>query len=129
MSIRDNILGVRAARERLDLGEPVGHCWIHAISEAARSDLEISVVDPESGAQNPMGLQQFTARLLIASVHDDEGTPVFTAADVPAIRQLPAAVVRRMYEVARRVSGFDSADVDTLVGNSERPTADDSPTG
>jgi len=129
MDMRAKILSAETRRERVELGEPIGHCWIHAITEADRSDLEASVIDPTTGEQNALGLRHFTARLLIASVCDDDGRPVFTADDVDAIRQLPSQFVRSMYEVARRLSGLDSQDIETLVGNSDSPAADGSPTG
>lgn len=67
--------------------------------------------------------KQVRERLVVACCRDDAGAPLFTAADLPAIGDMPAGVVERIVNAALEVSGITSSDVESLAKNSEETQA------
>lgn len=53
--------------------------------------------------------------LLIACLFDDDGKPVFEAANRDMIQEMPSAVVTRLAGVAARLSGLGGSDDDEAV--------------
>lgn len=44
--------------------------------------------------------------LLIASARDEQGAPIFTADDIPALRKMGATKMRKLLATALKVNGF-----------------------
>lgn len=61
----------------------------------------------------------FQSSLLVSTVIGDDGAPVFTMADIDALRLKSGAVVTRVAKVAERLNGFGVDAVETAEKNSE----------
>jgi len=57
------------------------------------------------------------AKLVVCSVVDDAGTPIFTDADIEALGNKSGAALTRVAEVAMRLSGLRTQDLDDAVKN------------
>lgn len=55
--------------------------------------------------------------LVVCSVVDESGDPIFTADDVEALGKKSAVALERVYNVATRLSGLRTSDVDNAVKN------------
>lgn len=60
--------------------------------------------------------------LIVASVVDEAGQPVFTEADIPALQEKSFAALKRVQDAVLRVSGMDQASPKDS-GNSSSATA------
>jgi len=74
---------------------------------------------------NP-GLDNFRARLVALCVIDEAGERLFSDRDVPRLSEKSGAVLDRLFDVARRLSGLTAADVDDLEKNSPGGQSGDS---
>lgn len=72
----------------------------------------------EAKDNDPMDV---SARIIITSVCDENGEPVFARDDYDKIRKIPAMRMQRLMELANEHSGF-GADVEAIAGNSEATT-------
>jgi len=55
--------------------------------------------------------------LVVCSVVDESGEPLFTDADIDALGKKSAAALTRVYNAATKVSGLRPADLDNAVKN------------
>ncbi len=77
-----------------------------------------------AGNPNRKRRAQMRERLIVACCVDDDGQPLFTEEDVPAIGDMPAVVIEPLVDACQRVVGFTSADVESLTGKSDDTEAD-----
>lgn len=65
-------------------------------------------------------IEQFRQRLVVACCKDDDGNPIFTEEDVAELGRKRADVLERIVNVAQRLSGMTTEDIETTVKNSEQ---------
>lgn len=70
--------------------------------------------EPTVTGMNPENMR---ARLVAKSLVDDTGLLLFSEKDVVALGGKNAAVLNRLFDVARRLSGLSTEDVEALVAN------------
>jgi len=58
----------------------------------------------------------YSARLIVATVVDEAGSPLFTDADIPAIREIPAQSLKDVVQAALRANRI----LDDPVGDAEK---------
>ena len=68
----------------------------------------------------------FRARLAVATVCDEQGNALFTAADIEALGRKSSAALDRIFEVACRLNKLGAADVNELEKNSSAIHSGDS---
>ena len=74
--------------------------------------------DPSSGkTRHVQNLSNFRAKLLVASLVDERGKPLFTEAQVRELGQLDAGEMDKVFAVAQRLNGFTAQDIEELAGN------------
>lgn len=73
----------------------------------------------KSGKTIDARIEQFRQRLVVACCRDDDGTPIFTEADVAELGQYRADVFERIVNVCQRLSGMTNEDIETTVKNCE----------
>lgn len=123
---RDAILAAEdRPTEDVDVPEWGGTVRLRALSGAERDAFETSMLD-QRGKPTAARLQNFRARLLAASIVGEDGQRLFTDKDVATLGAKSGAVIDRLFERARRLSGMAREDVDALAGNSERGPSGDS---
>lgn len=91
---------------------------VWGMSAGERTRWEQSMLD-NNGKQSKSRMLEIRARLAVASCRNDDGTPIFTIADVEALQQKRADIIERIVNVAQRLSGFSNADLETVAKNSE----------
>jgi hypothetical protein len=112
---REAILGARD-REIREVATPEwgGTVLVRALSAGQRDAFELSVTGPDGRERN---LANLRARLCALCIVDETGRPIFSAADVAELAERSAAAVERIFNVARRLSGMNDADVAELAKN------------
>lgn len=71
------------------------------------------------GKDRKENFDNMRARLLAASIIDDQDRLMFSADEIHALGKKSAVPLDRLYGAARRLSGIGDADVEEMVGNSK----------
>lgn len=111
---RDAILAAtRIPTERVEVPEWGGFVTVRAMTAAERDAYE---VDAARRIQNG-DVADFRVRLAVASLVDDDGRPMFTEADIPALSQMWWAPLHKIAEAALAINGLNNGDVEDLAKN------------
>lgn len=112
-------------RERVAVPEWGGDVYVRALNGSERDSLEAWMVEMNGkGAQDLYG--NMTARLAAMTMVDEQGDNLFEMGDVVVLGRKSANALRRVVEVAQRLSGVTQADVEELTKNSASDQSDDS---
>lgn len=119
---RDAILGADDLRyEVVPCPEWGGDVRIRSLTGAQRDRFEVQLGQQAglggTGKPNVAGLDNVRASLLALCIVDEDGQPLFTAADVAALGGKNALVIERLFTAARRLSGLTDGDVEELTEN------------
>lgn len=115
---RDAILAASDATfEDVVVAEWGGTVRVRGLTGKERDEFEASML-VKRGNKRDVSLINARAKLVSLAVVDEDGTRVFTDADVTELGSKSAAALTRVYEVASRLSGLSDEDVDELEGNS-----------
>jgi hypothetical protein len=129
----ENVLSLRAAflanneiaREEVYIARWHMTVWVWEMSAGVRDQFEQDI--------NRDSKTDLRARMVVATVRDDVGNPLFTKEDIPALSQMSGAALGAIFKVALRVNAMRPEDVDALEKKSEKaptePTACGSPNG
>lgn len=120
---RDDILSVMDIRiELVDVPEWSGHVYVKGMSGIERDDFEASIVETR-GKGTKVNMTNVRAKLCALTVCDENGTKLFSDADVIVLGKKSASALQRVFEVAQRLSGIGDADVKELAeGLSANPS-------
>lgn len=55
-------------------------------------------------------------RLIIATVIDEQGNPLFVPSDIPKLAKKSAVALNRVFEVASELNGLTSKSIDKMTG-------------
>jgi hypothetical protein len=112
---RDQILTAHDLdTEDVDCPEWGGTVRIRSLTGEERDRFEASCLIERDGKQST-NLENMRARLVALSVVGEDGKPVFTGADVKRLGMKNAAVLDRVFEAARELSGLTKTDVEELT--------------
>lgn len=111
---KDQILGAddREATE-IEVPEWDGTVRVMSMTAKDRDDFETSMIDKNGKAQK---LTNFRAKFIAKCVVDEEGSPMFTPADLGALGSKSGAVIGRLFDACRSVNGMTEEDVAELEG-------------
>lgn len=101
---------------------------VRALDGTQRDALEASMTRTK-GKKTEVNLQNMRAKLVVRSCYDENGNRLFEDGDEAAVGRKSAAALQRLFEVAARLSGITSADVDELTKNSEEDQSEGSGSG
>ncbi len=87
---------------------------IQSLTEGEKSRYENSITNSKGSVKLQARMQ-----LLIATVVDDEGNRLFPSDDYSAMAQVDGALTGKLFNEAIEHCGFQEADIDELVKNSE----------
>lgn len=90
--------------------------------ERDRWESSIVTVDKSGKAATP-NMDNNRAKLVAATVVDEAGNLIFTAEDVGLLGNKSGAALERVVNVAMRLSGISSGDLEELAGNSGATTS------
>lgn len=125
--LREQILAAHdLKREEVEVPEWGTTLWVRGMTSQERDEYESEIVQ-QRGRSTTYNLKNLRARLLTRALVDEDGTRLFSDKDVVALGGKNAAVMDRLFAIARRMSGIGEKDVEELAGNSGDPQGDDSP--
>lgn len=114
---RDQILEVQdLKKEVVNVPEWGGEVIVSGMTGAARDAWEQSMVTSEGGKYRA-NTENVRARLVAATVVDEQGNPLFSEADVVLLGRKNATALERVCKVAQRLNGLTEGDVESLRGN------------
>lgn len=118
--------GIKPRIVPVDVPE-MGLVWhLCGLTLNGKDAFEASIIINAGTDNQTMNLRQFRAKLLQrTSVHPD-GTLLFGESDIEKLGGLPAHVGDRLFEVAKRESGMDQAEVKRMLKNSGAGQTSDS---
>lgn len=94
-----------------------GTVRVRAMTGAERDAFEASLV-PDEGEDKGKRFANMRARFCAAVIVGEDGrTPLFTEADIVALGNTSAQALNRVFDAARKLSGFTGKDVKELEGN------------
>jgi len=85
---------------------------LQSLTEAEKARYEKSVMSRKGIIR-----EDARRRLLVEVLVDDEDKPMLTVADLDALGELDGAVLSTLFDAAMSHVGFDTQDIDSLVGN------------
>lgn len=106
--------------EDVYLPEPV-NAWyrVRGLTGRERERYERSLGTIKNGVWRSSANGQGLARLAAMSVIDEKGAAMFSEEDINRLATKNAAILTRISDVARRLSGLTEEDIEELEGNSE----------
>lgn len=116
----DQILGADDLRsEDVEVPEWGGTVRVRGMSGAERDEFEAGMLaENMTGVSKDKALDNYRARLAALTMVDGDDNRLFrTAAEVKRLGKKSAEALTRVVEVASRLSGLSSADVEELTGN------------
>lgn len=83
----------------------LGEVCLRSLSEAEWSAYQRDSVDLTTGQVTAQGLSTAKPRLIALVVAKEDGARLFSNADVPAIQEMDAAVVNKLYDACEKFCG------------------------
>jgi hypothetical protein len=112
---RDDILkSDDLATEEVSVPEWGGSVLVRGMTGRERDEFEAQAMDQRSGRMN---LANARAKIVARCVVGDDGKRLFDAADIDVLGEKSGAALDRLFEVATRLSGLGSRDVEELSQN------------
>lgn len=123
---RDQILQASDIKtEAVEVPEWGGTVMVRGLTGKQRDGFEQEITQ-QKGAKTTMNLANARAKLVQLSVIGDDGALLFSREDVSALGAKSAAALQRVFDVASRLSGLSTADMDELTKNSASDQSGDS---
>src|SRR6266540_2523606 len=109
---RDEILASASNRpmEEIHLPELGGYVWVRGLTGKEREDYEASVMQRRGGQLVP-NLTNARAKLIVISLVDADGKPMFYEHEVLELGSIPARTLQRIWDKACELSGLSESDV------------------
>ena len=104
--------------EQVDVVEWGGHVFVKGMSGIERDTFEASIVQ-QRGKDARVNMVNIRAKLAAQTICDEEGVKMFTEKDVHALGKKSASALQRVFDVAQRLSGITSGDIDELAEDLE----------
>lgn len=112
---RDQILNTpNAGRVAVPVPEWGGFVWAHVMSGSERDAWESEIIKQGAADANI----NMRAKLLVLTVRDDEGRPLFTDADVERLGQKDHRILDHVIEQSKRINRLTDKTMEELAGNS-----------
>ena len=108
-------------KEKIEVPEWGGVIFVRTMTGAERDSFEQGIVNDDRTAN----LSNIRAKLCALTVVDEEGKRIFTDDDVKGIGEKSSLVLDRVFQVAQKLNGISSADVEDLAKNSEETQGED----
>lgn len=115
--------------QTVDVPEWGGSVVIRAMSGAQRDAYELSLTKPGADGKFVIDPENMRAKLLLYTLVDEQGNPLFTVDDLAALSAKSAAALARVFVAAQTLNGLDRGAVDEAVKNSDGGPADSSHSG
>lgn len=120
----EQLLGVTTLpKERLDLPElgPGQYVWVQGMSGKDRDAFEMSLSKGPRGQRR--NIENFRARLAGLCLINEDGSRMYTSAQVDQLGNVRSDVLTKIVTVAQRLSGISDADAEELGKSLDGPAA------
>lgn len=107
---RDQILAATERPTMPALLPGLGEVKVRGMTGRERDQWERRIVD----SKGKMRMANFRSTLIVACTVDESGNPMFSEADIPALKNLPAATLEPIVNLAMKLSGISEADAEEL---------------
>ena len=104
-------------KEKVTVPE-LGDIWVHGLTCGEKDDYENNVVQFNRGSRE-LRLNNARAVLMQLTVRNQHGSRLFAEKDIGKLRNLPAGIVDPILDVARKLSGMATGEIEELVKNSQ----------
>jgi hypothetical protein len=122
MLSREDILGADdLQRELVHVPEWNGDVYVRCLTGQERDHIGYWTMD-DNGKDLSERYANIRARVLIFSLCDAQGMPLFLLNDVERLGKKSGIVLDRLYDIASRLSGMRKEDAESLLKNSETTT-------
>lgn len=103
--------------DRVEVPEWGGHLFVRGLTGTERDAFEQDIISVNSkGPKNKQRrIENLRAQLVVKAACTEDGTPIFTGADVVALGKKSAAALDRVYSAASELSGLSAKDEEELV--------------
>lgn len=101
-----------------ELEMPEWGCWVRvkSLTASERDNFEADI-NRSNGRDVRINLHNIRAKLVAATLVDEEGRPLFSLADVEALGQKSARALDRIFTKAQEMAGMRKEDVEELAEN------------
>jgi hypothetical protein len=126
---RSEILEVKDIKiKEVNVPEWGGSVFVKGMTGAERDKFETSIVGLR-GKQQTLDMQNVRAKLAALTICDEEGTLLFSEADVKALGVKSASALQRVFKVAQKLSALTPDDMEELTQELEKNPLGDSTSG
>lgn len=123
---REEILDVQdEQRAEVPVPEWGGVVLVRGLTGKQRKKMSESILDPKGHASTRMAIS-LQIRLPALCMIDTSGKRLFSDEDVAALEEKSSAALKRVFDVAARLSGLSDDDVAEMTKNSGSSQSDDS---
>ena len=95
----------------------LGDIWIYGLTSGEKDEYEDKVISVRAGSRR-VKLTNARAVLMQLCVYNQHGSRMFSEVDIGKLIPIPAAVTDPILDVAKRLSGMQTNEIDELVKNS-----------
>jgi len=114
---KDQILNANDLKiEEVQVPEWGGSVFVRGMTGSERDKYEASVTKLR-GKEAQVDMRNMRAKLLVYTVCDESGTPLFSEADIEALGKKSANALQRLWEVAVRLSGISGQEAEEIEKN------------
>ena len=106
--------------ELVEVPEWDGSVYVKGMTGAERDDFETSIIQ-QRGKNHRVNMTNIRAKLVSKTTCDEKGAALFTGTDIKALGKKSALALQRVFDVAQRLSGITSDDIDELSEEQENP--------
>src|ERR1044072_1746226 len=115
---RDNIRAYKGkAPEPVEIPEWGGTVYVRVMTGAERAAFAAETYQ-HNGRSMKLNRKNFRARLLVRTLCNSAGVPLYSAAEAAELGEQPSDILDRLSVVASRINGMTAKDVEDLVKNS-----------
>lgn len=112
----EDFLALRPPTEAVDL-EGHGKVWIRGLQADERDEYEQSLIErgPDGRSRVKRVQRNVRASLVVRCLVTEAGERMFKDNDVDALGKVDAAVIDKLWEIARKLSGMDTEAIRALA--------------
>lgn len=103
-----------------------GYVKVRGLTAAERDKYESEMLEGK-GKNSRINLSNARAKLLVLCCRNEDGSRMFSSAEMSALANKSAAALEPLFDAARRLSAMSEEDIEELTGNSETGPTSDSP--
>lgn len=96
---------------------------VRSMTARERSEFESQFSHPKTGKHLPNRAAEIRERLVIATVIDEQGNPLFTDDDLGALKEVDAAILEAIAKASQELNDISEEDLAELEKNSQKTPA------